>query len=56
MINLPVSTWKDYFRLLMEKNRMHLSIVPPPEAKIEGLPGHQPMALTAAVCSWNLIS
>lgn len=42
--------WKDYFSVLSEKNLRHLSTVPPPEAKIDGLLGHHPMALTAAVC------
>lgn len=43
-------------KVFVEKNRMLRSAVPPPEAKIEGLLGHQPTALTAALCSWNLTS
>ncbi len=31
-------------------------MVPPPEARVDGFLGHQPIALTAAVCSWNLIN
>lgn len=34
----------------VEKNLICLSAVPPPEASNEGLLGHQPIALTAALC------
>ena len=44
----------DWDRVFVEKKRMCLSAVPPPEARTEGLLGHQPIALTAALCSWNL--
>ena len=37
----------------VEKKRMWRSAVPPPEASIEGLLGHHPMAFTAALWSWN---
>ena len=37
-------------KVLVEKNLILRSAVPPPEAKIEGLLGHHPMALTAALC------
>lgn len=52
----PVSRWYVYWRVLIEKNRICLSAVPPPEAKIEGFWSFHPIALTAAVCSLNLIN
>lgn len=51
---LPVSMLKFWAREWVEKNLMCLSAVPPPEARVPGLLGHHPMALTAALCSWNL--
>jgi hypothetical protein len=42
--------WNDSFSVLSEKNLKHLSKVPPPETKIEGLLGQNPMAFTAALC------
>ena len=52
--NVPVSMLKFWARECVEKNLMCLSAVPPPEARVPGLLGHHPMALTAALCSWNL--
>lgn len=51
---IPVSIANVWSRDWVEKNLMWRSAVPPPEAKTEGLLGHHPMALTAALCSWNL--
>ncbi len=41
---------KFWLRVCVEKNLMCLSAVPPPEARIEGFFGHQPIAFTAALC------
>ena len=51
---LPVSMQWFCFRVLVEKNLICLSAVPPPEASKDGLLGHHPIAFTAALCSWNL--
>ena len=51
---VPVSMLKVWESDCIEKNRMCLSAVPPPDARVPGLLGHQPIALTAALCSWNL--
>lgn len=53
---LPVSMLWFCFNVCVEKNLIFLSAVPPPEASSEGLLGHQPIAFTAALCSWNLMS
>lgn len=47
---IPVSIAKLYFNVLVEKNLIWRSAVPPPEAKIDGLLGHHPIAFTAALC------
>lgn len=52
--NKPVSMEWFCLRVLVEKKRICLSAVPPPEANNEGLLGHQPIAFTAALWSWNL--
>ena len=46
----PVSIWNVYVSVCVEKNRMCLSAVPPPEAKI-GKFELKDNALTAALCS-----
>ena len=51
-----MSIEKFWLRVWVEKKRMCLSAVPPPEARVEGLLGHHPMALTAALWSWNFTS
>ena len=53
---VPVSIAKLCYKVLVEKKRMCLSAVPPPDANIDGLLGHHPMAFTAALCSWNFTS
>ena len=50
---IPVSMLKFWERVWVEKNLICLSAVPPPEARVEGLLGHHPIAFTAALWSWN---
>jgi hypothetical protein len=47
---LPVSIAKLCYNVFVEKNLIFLSAVPPPDARIEGLLGHHPIAFTAALC------
>lgn len=53
--NVPVSMQWLCFRVWVEKNRIWRSAVPPPDANSDGLLGHQPIAFTAALCSWNFV-
>lgn len=48
---LPVSTWFNWWPLVVFQKRIHLSAVPPPDARRPFWWGDHAMALTAAVCS-----
>lgn len=50
---LPVSTLFNWFPLVVFQKRMHLSAVPPPDARSPVWWGDQAIAFTAAVCSVN---